>query len=150
MLAQRTVNRFLDPPALGGPNVIFEGPGRDNRAFPPPTFRSPSLIALEEEVNGSGAATFESFCSGFVSDFQSGENGGKREWHLFALFADHGLVSADVDGDRWRGRGVGRWGAPVMWKVAGNPEKETFRAFSHSRSHSRFRQSRQVLPERKV
>jgi len=57
----RTVNRFFDTPADGGPNVVFEGPGRDNRAFPPPTFLLPSLIALEEEVNGSGAATFESF-----------------------------------------------------------------------------------------
>ena len=58
----RTVNRFFDPPADGGPNVVFEGPGRDNRAFPPPTFLVPSFIALEEDVNGSGAATFESFC----------------------------------------------------------------------------------------
>ena len=60
---KRTVNRFFDPPADGGPNFVFEGPGRDNKAFPPPTLRVPSLIALEEEVNGSGAATFESFCS---------------------------------------------------------------------------------------
>ena len=61
----RTVNRFFEtPPADGGPNVVFEGPGRDNKAFPPPTFRVPSLIALEEEVNGSGAATLESFWFG--------------------------------------------------------------------------------------
>ena len=59
---KRTVNRFFDPPADGGPNFVFEGPGRDNKAFPPPTLREPSLIALDEEVNGSGAATFESFC----------------------------------------------------------------------------------------
>ena len=59
---KRTVNRFFDPPTDGGPNDFFEGPGRDNKAFPPPTLRVPSLIALEEEVNGSGAATFESFC----------------------------------------------------------------------------------------
>ena len=68
-----TVNRFFDAPTDGGPNVVFEGPGRDNKAFPPPTFLVPSLIALEEEVNGSGAATFESFCHptrrGLVSDF---------------------------------------------------------------------------------
>ena len=58
------------PPADGGPNDVFEGPGRDNKAFPPPTFLVPSLIALEEDVNGSGAATLESFCSelGFVSE----------------------------------------------------------------------------------
>ena len=56
-----TVNRFFDTPADGGPNFVFEGPGRDSRALPPPTFLLPSLIALEEEVNGSGAATFESF-----------------------------------------------------------------------------------------
>ena len=59
----RTENRALDPPpADGGPNDVFEGPGRDNKAFPPPTFLVPSLIALEEDVNGSGAATLESFC----------------------------------------------------------------------------------------
>ena len=55
------MNRFFDPPTEGGPNVVFEGPGRDNRAFPPPTFLVPSFIALEEDMNGSGAATFESF-----------------------------------------------------------------------------------------
>jgi hypothetical protein len=68
---ERTVNRFFDPPTDGGPNVVFEEPGRDNKAFPPPTFREPSLIALEEDVNGSGAATFESFCwvpTGLVSE----------------------------------------------------------------------------------
>ena len=58
---KRTVKRFFEPPTDGGPNLVFEGPGRDNKAFPPPTFRDPSLIALDEDVNGSGAATFESF-----------------------------------------------------------------------------------------
>ena len=61
MAEKRTVNRFFDAPTDGGPNVVFEEPGRDNRAFPPPTLLVPSLMALEEEVNGSGAATFESF-----------------------------------------------------------------------------------------
>jgi len=59
------VNRFFDPPTDGCPSFGFEGPGRDNKAFPPPTFLVPSLIALEEDVNGSGAATFESFYGGF-------------------------------------------------------------------------------------
>ena len=75
----RTVKRFFEPPTDGGPNVVFEGPGRDNKAFPPPTFLVPSLIALEEEVNGSGAATFESFCyqtrRGLVSDFHGDAKG---------------------------------------------------------------------------
>ena len=62
------MNRFFEPPADGGPKVVFEEPGLDNRAFPPPTFRDPSLIALEEEVNGSGAATFESFCFDYGGD----------------------------------------------------------------------------------
>jgi len=60
------VNRFFDPPTEGGPNVVFEGPGRDNKAFPPPTFLVPSLIALEEDMKGSGAATFDSFFSHFL------------------------------------------------------------------------------------
>ena len=71
----RTVNRFFDPPTDGGPNVVFEGPGRDNRAFPPPTFLVPSFIALEEDVNGSGAATFESFCHSIRRGLVNGLHG---------------------------------------------------------------------------
>ena len=108
------MNRFFDPPADGGPNVVFfEGPGRDNKALPPPTLRVPSLIALEEEVNGSGAATFESFCNPTHGQHQSepvGVTKAERKQdraHLFAFFADHGLVSIDEAWGLVEGESVG-------------------------------------------
>jgi len=43
----------------------LELPGRDKSLFSP-TLREPSLIALELDVNGSGAASFEVFASHFL------------------------------------------------------------------------------------
>lgn len=106
----RTVNLFFDPPALGGPNVVFEGPGRDNKAFPPPTFRVPSLIALEEDVNGSGAATFESFCYPTraiskrlsMATHVEGERMDKKYALTFSHFLQT-MIQSSVD-QSWRGR----------------------------------------------
>ena len=42
-------------------NLFFELPGLVSNLFSP-TFREPSLMLCELEVNGSGAASFESFC----------------------------------------------------------------------------------------
>jgi hypothetical protein len=82
-----TVNLFFDRP--DGPAAILEGPGRvKSREFPPPTFLEPSLIELEVDVNGSGAATLESF----YNDGSSISLGRRRlhgHTYLLTFFAHH-------------------------------------------------------------
>lgn len=91
---------MFDLPRDGGPNDFFEGPGRDNKAFPPPTFLVPSLMALEEDVNGSGAATLESFCCHSLRDLSATLSGnGEKVRSSSTLTFSHFLQTIPPDED---------------------------------------------------
>lgn len=88
-----------------------EPPGRLNNLFSP-TFLEPSLILEELEVNGSGAATLDSFWAGVydlccvnVDDMG----------YLFALFTDHGGSLADDTQTPTLDNSHGRLFVPQAW-----------------------------------
>ncbi len=64
---------------------FFELPGRDKSLFSP-TFLDPSLMLVELEVKGSGAATLDSFYGYDKTSFEWRKN---KRTDCFTLLADH-------------------------------------------------------------
>jgi len=66
---------------------LLELPGRLSSLFSP-TLREPSLILEELEVNGSGAAKFDSFY-GYGINGRRQKRQRDRQTYLFTLLTDH-------------------------------------------------------------
>lgn len=74
----------------------------ENRPFFPslfsPTFLVPDLMLLEDEVNGSGAATFDNFYQTYrMSENSRLEYRNVERKYLFTFLADHNVGYVDLE-----------------------------------------------------
>ena len=76
-------------------NLFFELPGLDRSLFSP-TLREPSLMACDDDVKGSGAASFEVFCVSLQSQHTYIARRGMGTYTL-AFLAYHGRAVVDRD-----------------------------------------------------